>query len=542
VATADGATGRAAERRGVLAYGLHRAREQSGEGIGLGLALLATLACRLPSFMRPILDTDEATYASIAALMNAGGRLYGDGGVDNKFPGIFWIYAGTFDLFGRYAMQAVHAVALGFVVATGFVLAGIARRLASRRAGWLAALFYGVFTTVYYPKMLGANTEIFMMLPLAGSMLLSLPPGSARLSARRLAGAGALVAAACLFKQVAAVNLLVTGTLALRAQDGDRGRRDLLGRLGAMLLGFVLVFAIAAGLLALHGDLGGLWHWAVVRLISHYGPSAWHLGPLALRFAIGFLPFVAAALLLWLTTFAALVHRNRRRAPRSVSAIALWLGASMLGVVAGGHFFGHYFIQLVGPLAVLGAVELDALLGEATPERRARIAYAAAFLTVLPAVGFTYVAFVFEPVTEQIGPPKPDYPTVAAYVRDHTRPNDRIFVWGMSTPIYVGAGRLPATRFVGFLRGLARDQAEPPEHAWDSGPDVWPLLADDFAAHPPELLVDTSKANYFDFAAYPISRFPVLAGLVGERYVHEATVEGAQIYRRTGSPARTASR
>jgi len=53
-----------------------------------------------------LLDGDEAVYGSIAALVNQGGALYGDGGVDNKPPGIFWTYAATFDLFGTYQMTA----------------------------------------------------------------------------------------------------------------------------------------------------------------------------------------------------------------------------------------------------------------------------------------------------------------------------------------------------------------------------------------------------------------------------------------------------
>lgn len=63
----------------------------------LATALIAAVA-RLPAFVRPLLDDDEAQYAATAELVRAGGRLYADGGVDNKPPGIYWTYAAVFDV------------------------------------------------------------------------------------------------------------------------------------------------------------------------------------------------------------------------------------------------------------------------------------------------------------------------------------------------------------------------------------------------------------------------------------------------------------
>jgi hypothetical protein len=64
-----------------------------------GVAVVVFLAYG-PSLFHRLLDGDEAIYGSIAAIMNLGGRLYEDGRVDNKPPGIFWVYATTFQLAG----------------------------------------------------------------------------------------------------------------------------------------------------------------------------------------------------------------------------------------------------------------------------------------------------------------------------------------------------------------------------------------------------------------------------------------------------------
>ena len=83
-----------------------------------GAAVTAVIAAaHVPSFLHRVLDGDEAIYGSIAALMNGGGALYADGGVDNKPPGIFWVYAVTFRLAGTYQMTAIHGAALAALLA-----------------------------------------------------------------------------------------------------------------------------------------------------------------------------------------------------------------------------------------------------------------------------------------------------------------------------------------------------------------------------------------------------------------------------------------
>src|SRR5690242_16672085 len=126
------------------------ARLPTGRRASLLVGLVITLI-HAPILNKPFVDSDEAVYASVAALTNSVGRLYAEGGVDNKFPGIYWIYACVFRVFGRYSMHAVHVLTIIFVLATSAVLAYIVSRFASGPAVWLAALFYGIATTFYTP-------------------------------------------------------------------------------------------------------------------------------------------------------------------------------------------------------------------------------------------------------------------------------------------------------------------------------------------------------------------------------------------------------
>src|ERR1700687_925211 len=171
--------------------------------VGLWAAIIAAtvVAVHLPSFFHRLLDGDEAIYGSIAALLNTGGQLYGTGGVDNKPPGVYWVYAATFQAAGTYQMTAIHAVGLAVILASCGLLFVMGRDIAGIRTGLRAALFYGVVTAAGNPSLLATNTELLMMLPLTASVLLMLR--------RRWFWSGLLLVAAGAFRQVAAVNLLL---------------------------------------------------------------------------------------------------------------------------------------------------------------------------------------------------------------------------------------------------------------------------------------------------------------------------------------------
>ena len=473
--------------------------QRIGARPGLCVAIIICVL-RIPSLARPILDDDEAQYAAIAELVRAGGHLFADGGVDFKFPGIYWTYLGVFSIAGRYAMWAVHLASLAAVLGTAFLLARIGRKLGAPHDGVVAALFYGVFSTVYYNKMLAANTELFMMLCLSGAVLLL---SDDRPWLLRTLAAGGLVGVAFLYKQVAVL------TLALPLLVRPR-----IGRAIAAGIGCLLVLAAAVGVLAATGSLAGMWHWCVERLIGGYGSSAWK-GSLLGNLARGFLPFLGVSIIVWIGAAIAIA---KHREP----VLIAWLAVSAISAAAGGHFFAHYFIQPLAPLSVLAAIGLP---------RLGRPVIAA---TALPALACFIIAFFFDPITETLGRPDPDYRVPVEWVRSHTSAEDRIFVWGVFPPLYVLADRLPASRFVGFMRGAERSRNVPPEAGWDMGPEVWPALAEDFAAHPPRVIIDTSSADYMSFGNYPMRRFPAVEALVDRDYVRVASPGGVDMYvRRT---------
>jgi hypothetical protein len=481
-------------------------------GLWAGVIAVTVVIAHLPSFFHRVLDGDEAIYASIATLMNTGGQLYGPGGVDNKPPGIFWVYAATFQAAGTYQMTAVHAVGLSVIVATCVVLFIVGRDLGGVRTGLLAALFYGVLTGAGNPRLLATNTEIFMMLPLTASVLLMLR--------RYWLWSGVLLVAAGAFRQVAAVNVLLAIAAIFWLEHAGNRRRT------AALFSAGIAAALGAGalVLLLTGSLSGFWRWTVESLYG-YASTTWIPSFVWLRAKDSLLPFVVDMAVFWIAAIALATRWRRGNAGLDTKErlVIVWLAVAMIGSVVAGHLSWHYFIQAMGPLALAAALCFQHFsFGRA-------VAAAAALGIAIPAIGWWAYDLSADPLTYDFSPPAPQHQLVAAYIRDHSMPSQRVFVWGDWPALYVESDRLMSSRFPGFLRGFDRGSGIPSDN-WDTTPDVWPALQSDLKAHPPALIVDTAAAGWSDFSMYPMRNYPVLIDLVTSRYHAVATVDGVVIY------------
>jgi hypothetical protein len=483
----------------------------------------ATVVLRAPSFVYPIMDIDEGSYAAIACRMMAGGLPYRDG-VENKFPAIFYLYTAVFGLFGRYDMRAVHAfaaaAALGTALAAGAIAANLARRRgagesAAGRARWLAAILYAVFSTTYEPKLLAANTELFSVLPASLAVLVYL---RARGRPAAFLATGALAGCALLFKQVAGLLLV-----ALAADRLIRGvlRRDLRRSVTDVVLLGLGAFGIAAIVAVIfwhQGILRDAVFWSWTYIFHHYMPAASASGGFMARLFKCFLPFaLAMSPLLFLG----------RRVPWRGGALVVWLWlAAMTGAaLVGGRMYGHYFLLTVPPLSVLAGVGgADWLTAASTGERRRLAA-----LVATMACGFLVAAWLFRGATDSWMGLHPDYRMASAYVRGRTQPEDRVFVWGWFPALYVDADRCPASRFVyTHLLSGARAQGG----ATTRGhlvPEAWPMLLEDLERTRPAYILDTSPGRY-DYP-YPPEQYPALARLLASDYRLETEIEGIRLFK-----------
>lgn len=514
----------------------------------LAWLLLACLASRAVGFWRPCLSDDEAIYAVVAREILSGRVLYRDV-VDHKPPLIYLTYAAAQMVGGPIGgMRLLHLVTALVVFATACLIACVVRLIGGTgREGSAAALLYALFsTTLFAFDALAANCELYMMLPLVGSVACLLAGARRGLSLPRLALAGGLAGVALLYKYQAAIQLplyaIYLGVIARR-----RPARLVAGW-AALGGGAALVVGAAAAVLAHSGALGAAWFW--FKFNFAYIREGVHPSELASRAALRLLYGAGPALFLWVLGVRA-AARAWRPSPGSGSdalaqgdvaiaadtlradrLVAGWLVASALAVTAGGRFFGHYFHQVTAPLAVLAGPAAVRLW----TRRRALVAAAVG----VPAVAFFAIGVEQGPVLAAAGAAEPDYDALVAFIDAHSSRGEGLAVWGNAPVLYFQASRPLGSRFVfsNYLTGLSpatRSQSDPRA---DTSANVlresWDMFEADLEARKPRLFIDTSPGNIAAYGKFPPGRYPRLEALLARDYAPLADVGGARVLSRRG--------
>ncbi|MEU3661496.1 glycosyltransferase family 39 protein [Streptomyces sp. NPDC032940] len=480
------------------------AREGAGYWPRL-LPLLAALACvtRVPSFTRPLWNPDEGYLAVQAGLLAHGGELY-ETVVDRKPPLVPWLYQAAFAVAGSGSLTAVRILAVLAQLATAAVLASLARRRWGDGAGRTAGVLYLLISVGLNPEDAQAATFEVFMLPCTAAALWCA-------DRRRPVAAGLAVGCAFLAKQTGGAVLLPVLWLCCARRGGTAGRG---GAARAGAAGGVLAGTVAPVLgAALVTDPAGFLFWTVTGSGTYASLGGSVLPVLGRALAnTGVLAVACAGLLPPLL-------RSPRAARPGTAGLWLWLAASAGAVTAGLRFHGHYYLQLLPPLALLAT----AALRTASRERRVR------------ALGVTASCCALFLTWGLLAPrAELDHARRLADTAAHrTRAGDRVLFWGMHPEAYWFAGRTPASRYLtaGLLTnyGGGRDGTMVGERYGVEG--AWRTLRAELTAHPPALVVDDSRGE-----PYAPDRLPTLRRLLGTAYEEAGEVDGAVLYRRTGAP------
>ena len=432
--------------------------------LALVVLLAASFLLRVPLISVP-LERDEGEYAYIAQRLLHGEVPYRDA-FDQKPPLIFFLYFAAMLAFG-FSTQGIHLGMHLYSLVTIFMLYRLAARLLNPWAGLLAAALLSV--TVAGSGYLGnaANTEIFMILPLIWGL-------SATLGAlegdrpRLLLGSGALHGLALACKQVALTNLVFVVLLAVLWRQG--GRRPSPGtvaaRLGWLLLGCLAPWVLIVGYFALNGALGDFIHNVFIYNFTYAA---------RLSFGIGIIKhflFQAGWILRndWVTLAAALgglAYLLVRPSTRHLGCLlAGWLVFSFAGTSIGWYYRPHYFIQTIPAVAALAAAGLwaggrglVALGGRFTGGKAGWGGWVAAALLWAGVVATPaaleyprYLSFGPEAISRYtyMGNPFIEAMDVAQYLREHSEPDDSVFILGSEPEILFYAQRKSATRYIFF--------------------------------------------------------------------------------------------
>lgn len=301
--------------------------------------LLLAIAARWQTFGNPVIGFDEQFYLLVGDRMWHGIVPYVDI-FDRKPIGLFLIYAAARALGGDGFLQ-YKLVALGFVVATAYLIFRAAKPVSSASAGIIAAALYVVWLNFMEGE--GGQGEVFLNLPmLLAAMMVWRASETREHIVKRGAAAMMLVGLALQIKYTAVFEGIFFGIMLLWTHYRARGR--------------------AASLV-----LAGLF-WVCCALLPTLLVAAyyWHLGALDAFMFANFLSIVGKRTsVIWsglaviigvlapLGLLALLAARERRP---SLGFVRLWAVAAGLGVLAFRTFgSAHYGLPITVPLCILAA-------------------------------------------------------------------------------------------------------------------------------------------------------------------------------------------
>jgi 4-amino-4-deoxy-L-arabinose transferase-like glycosyltransferase len=490
-------------------------------------AALLLISFLLRIFYSGHLFQDDGLWFTAAEEMLRGRALYSEIYFD-KPPAIAMLYAALFKSFGAHILT-IRLFTILYSVAVSCVLYLFASWLYDRRAGLVAAAMFTVFSTTYTTgHVQGLNTDFLMALPYtAGAYLFARSRSEQR---RRRAGfalfGGALAGIAFQVNPKGAFDLVFFAALlgpGLFAGGRPLKRSDAAISFLVAAAGFLAgaapfwIYIAASGAISSYNNF--VWGWGA-RYASYHTvaeQAATALRQTASYFALNSTLLVALVFVVWRTVRSYRRGENSSGGSEAASeagsvshsgfdsdlTILVWLAVSYVAMSSGGRFFGHYFLQIIPALCLIGARGLTCIIDlpdVRAGERRGQLIRRAALALMLIGFLFTMVRFhgrTLSLVSDLVrgakgemsvewfherlkleermasavvrdwpgGAGAADGAALEAFRNDSPRerradgPQDYLFVWGYRPEIYYWSGLIPASRYLSTqpLTGVAAD-------------------------------------------------------------------------------------
>lgn len=401
----------------------------------LRTALLAALTASAAVVVRlPLLDapmiTDEGAYAYVARFWSADYQLYRDIPLDRP-QGLFLLYEIP-ECFGG-GIASLRWFAALFNGLTTIVVFLCARALAGDRGAFVAASLFAVCSAAPWIEGFTANAELFTLLPISVSALLTWK--------RRWLSAAFAAGAAMTIKPSGVGAALPVVVWLIHEREGVKEWAK--GAGGLIFL---------PGLCLLHGwmiDWNAYWASFVEGRLFSYSVATMSLADQLRHFADGVQETHSSWLALALCT--ALVF-EKVRGPMALF-LFFWVAASLPGMALGGLWHAHYFQQILPPLAVGTGVAAEVWR---SPRRWPLYLALAGGLTVFGLrEGGLWFADRHELAWERYR--RPGYvlqDELATRIRAQTSPDDTIYVAFAEAELYYLSQRRAAVPFF-FWRDIA---------------------------------------------------------------------------------------
>jgi Dolichyl-phosphate-mannose-protein mannosyltransferase len=400
------------------------------------------------------LERDEGEYAYAGQLILQGVPPY-QLAYNMKLPGTYAAYAVIFAVLGE-TPSAVHLGLLLVNALTTFLVFLLAKRLAGWLAGLVAGATYALLSSSPSVMGLAGHATHFVVLFAVDGLLLLLKA----IEERRLwlfFWSGVSLGLAFLMKQPGMFFVLFGGLyLARKEWARPLDWRGLTARLGTLLFGALLPFAVTCLILSAAGVFKAFWFWTF-SYAWQYASSMSTADGLHMFGKTTSLIFSSAPFI-WIIALLGIIALCWRRDARAyLGFVTGFLFFSCVAVCPGLYFRSHYFILMLPAVALLVGIAVASARAGLSQLSPSRILSALPVLFFVAAFAGSIVeqrAFFFEldPLAAcQIlyrGNPFAEALPIAEYLKSHSSQEAQIAVFGSEPEIYFYARRHSATGYI----------------------------------------------------------------------------------------------
>ena len=406
--------------------------------------VLLFIFLRLPSLFEPYWYGDEGIYLVLGQAIRKGLLLYQQIH-DNKPPTLYYLAAFSQTIFGFRLLLAV------FMAGATFYFNLLSNRISSPKLSRISTILFIIITSIPLIEGNIANAEVFMLLPTIAGIYYFLYSKSSY----NFLVTGLLLGIAFTIKVPVAIELVfLCAWLFINNLELSK-----IKTLTTQYLFLFLGFLIPISLYFLYFTyLGAANDFLYSALLQNFGYlSSWATGSHSGTASNGGLASRGIILLIsWLILY--ILSRKKIISP-NILFIFGWFTATIFGALLSTRPYPHYLLQVVPPLVLI----ITYLFSDLANEKQRYISVA---LIVSLAFYIINYRFYFYPVFSYYGNfyshlfnlRSTDYRiffgsrvndsyTISEYIKNHTSPQENIFIWGDEPYIYALSNRLPVGRF-----------------------------------------------------------------------------------------------
>ncbi len=527
----------------------------------LGVLFLAVFLFRAPTLFNDYYDVDELS-AICQTWEYLAGEIPGKDFKESKHPLYHLIFKASYDLSPEQGWVIVHGITIFWVFFTAVFIYLIGKMIMNERCGQIASLLYGVLISSFNRHFMATNGEIVYNLFLAGGLFFLLLffrfKGFKRLLTLLATLVMAYLAWQVKFHGIILILFVVFFFVVYYPwwKFGIRSRYFLVLLLSGLLV--VVTFTI----------LYFFDFTPVVKMVGRavellYYASSPGRNFTVFDFFIRFLhrqAFISIwHFVLWVPAFF-IIYRFIRSGfkmgnPEQSTVLLFGLITYIMIFGGGARLYFHYYMSSYPFLALAAGMAL------VNPEIQYLPSFRKKFLKYLLIPGIFFLLWNVKDVSiKHLAPeafrnegkvlhwtravvvgtfndyllPAKEYVSAVNYIKEKTKSEDRVFVWGDGPYLNYFAKRRMGTYHL-WMKGIAyhlralydENTKKSLKKAADS--ETW--LISLLKKKKPELIVDVSGNGLSTFR-FPLRRFKVFFSYIEKNYVFEINVDGFDIYRR----------